>query len=59
MKIDIQELFCKIMSVRNISLVEQKLITSLLQEDGIEETERALIKRLFYGVERGLVKVAH
>ncbi|MGB3693127.1 MAG: hypothetical protein WA999_10395 [Spirulinaceae cyanobacterium] len=47
------------MSARIISLVEQKLITSLLQEDGIEETERTLIKRLFYGVERGLVKVAN
>lgn len=58
MKTDIQELFCRIMSVQIISLVEQNLIASLLQEDNIEETERALIKRLFYGVERGLVKVA-
>ncbi len=58
MKTDIQELFCQIMSARIISLTEQKLIASLLQEERIEETERALIKRLFYGVERGLVQVA-
>lgn len=58
MKTDIQELFCQVMSARIISPNEKHLITSLLQEERIEETERALIKRLFYGVERGLVQVA-
>lgn len=58
MNVDIQELFNNIMSTRIISSAEKQLVASLLNEESLEDMERALLRRLFYGVERGLVQSA-
>lgn len=58
MKIDVQEFFTQVMSARTISPQEKKMVTALLKQGNLDDNERALVKRLYYGVEHGLLQVA-
>ena len=54
---DLQELVTQVLSSRRISVVDQQLMSSLLAQDNLNDEERTLIERVFYGVRHGLLKV--
>jgi hypothetical protein len=57
-QVSIEELVAKILMHRRITHTEQqKLKLVLLFEDALNEQERTLIERVFYGVRHGLLKV--
>ncbi len=57
-QVSIEELVAKILMHRRITHTEQqKLKFVLLFEDALNEQERTLIERVFYGVRHGLLKV--
>lgn len=57
MKIDIRELAAQILASRTISSLEQQLMTALLGQGDLNDQERTLIERVFYGVRHGLLDV--
>lgn len=57
MTMDLQELVAQVLSSRRISVVDQQLMSSLLDQDNLNDEERTLIERVFYGVRHGLLKV--
>ncbi len=57
MTMDLQELVAQILSSRRISVVDQQLMSSLLDQDNLNDEERTLVERVFYGVRHGLLKV--
>lgn len=57
MTMDLQELVAKVLSSRRISVVDQQLMSSLLDQDNLDDEDRTLIERVFYGLRHGLLKV--
>jgi hypothetical protein len=56
--LDIEELIAQILMDRKITYTEQlRLRFALLSEDTLDEKERTLIDRVFYGVRHGLLRV--
>lgn len=56
-KINIEELVAQILIERTVTCTEQQLLKyALLAEDTLDEKERTLINRVFYGVRHGLLK---
>ncbi|HEY9822286.1 MAG TPA: hypothetical protein V6D35_16175 [Candidatus Sericytochromatia bacterium] len=57
-QLDIEELIAQILMNRKITYTEQlRLRFALLSEDTLDEKERTLIDRVFYGVRHGLLRV--
>ncbi len=57
MRVDIRELAAQILASRTISRLEQQLMAALLGQEGLDDQERTLIERVFYGVRHGLLNV--
>lgn len=56
--VSIEELVAQIMLSRKITRGDQQhLMSSLLSKDLLDEQERILIDRVFYGVRHGLLRV--
>jgi len=55
MSINITELTAKILSSRKISRWEHQVMSAMLGMDNLDEQERVLIRRVFYGVRHGLL----
>lgn len=56
--INIEELVAQILIDRRITYKDQYLLKfALLSEDSLDERERTLIDRVFYGVRHGLLKI--
>ncbi|MBZ8180672.1 MAG: hypothetical protein SAL07_17745 [Oscillatoria sp. PMC 1051.18] len=53
----IEELAAQVLSSRRISPWEQQLMTRMLVNGDLDEEDRTLIKRVFYGLRHGLVTV--
>lgn len=57
-QLNIEELIAQILMNRKITYTEQlRLRFALLSEDTLDEKERTLIARVFYGVRHGLLTV--
>lgn len=57
-QISIEELVAQILMYRKITYTEQLILKrALLAKDALDEKERTLIDRVFYGVRHGLLKV--
>ncbi|MEC4986167.1 MAG: hypothetical protein SAJ37_22435 [Oscillatoria sp. PMC 1068.18] len=57
MNTTIEELAAQILSSRRISPWEQQLMSTLLINEDLDDEDRTLIKRVFYGLRHGLVTV--
>ncbi|NJL00076.1 MAG: hypothetical protein HC838_09430 [Spirulinaceae cyanobacterium RM2_2_10] len=57
MRIDINELAGQILASRTISRLEQQLMATLLGQEELDDQERTLIERVFYGVRHGLLEI--
>ncbi len=54
----IEEMVAKILVTRQITCTEQlRLKFALLYKDGLNQQDRSLIDRVFYGIRHGLLKV--
>ncbi|HEY9671204.1 MAG TPA: hypothetical protein V6D11_07165 [Waterburya sp.] len=54
----LEELVTKILVERRLTYTEQQiLMLALLSKDSLDEQERTLIDRVFYGVRHGLLQV--
>ena len=54
----IEELVTKILVERRLTYTEQQiLMRALLSQESLDEQERTLIDRVFYGVRHGLLQV--
>ena len=54
----IEELVAQILMERKVTSTEQQiLMCALLYADELDETERTLIDRVFYGVRHGLLRI--
>lgn len=54
----IEELVAQILMERKVTFTEQQILRNvLLYADELDETERTLIDRVFYGVRHGLLKI--
>ena len=57
-QVSIEELVAQILVERKVSYREQQLLTcALLFRDELDEKERTLIERVFYGVRHGLLSL--
>jgi hypothetical protein len=57
-QINIEELVAQILINRRITYRDQYLLKfALLSEESLDEKERTLIDRVFYGVRHGLLKI--
>ncbi|WP_204102132.1 MULTISPECIES: hypothetical protein [Spirulina sp. CCY15215] len=52
----IRELTTQILSSRTISQIDCENMSALLRREDLNETDRTLIERIFYGVRHGLLK---
>jgi hypothetical protein len=52
----IRELTTQILSSRTISQIDRENMSALLRREDLNETDRTLIERIFYGVRHGLLK---
>ena len=52
----IRELTTQILSSRTISQIDRENMSALLRREDLNETDRTLIERIFYGVSHGLLK---
>ncbi|MBE9115366.1 hypothetical protein IQ249_05575 [Lusitaniella coriacea LEGE 07157] len=50
------DLIGQILSSREISRIEQQMMSALLGKEDLDEQERALIERIFYGLRHGLLR---
>lgn len=50
------DLIGQILSSREISRIEQQMMSTLLGKEDLDEQERALIERIFYGLRHGLLR---
>jgi hypothetical protein len=57
MNINLQDIAAQILVSRTVSSPQQQLIEALLSQEHLDEQERILIKRLSYGIRRGLLTV--
>lgn len=56
-KISVEELVAQILMERTVTYTDQQLLKyALLAENALDEKERALIDRVFYGMRHGLLK---
>ena len=55
--IHIRDIALKIFSDRSLSDLEEKIMYSLLENEELNEQERTLIRRIFYGIRHGLLTV--
>lgn len=54
----IEELVAQILMERRVTSTEQQILRcALLYADELDETERTLIDRVFYGVRHGLLRI--
>ncbi|MEW6495891.1 MAG: hypothetical protein AB1589_25725 [Cyanobacteriota bacterium] len=54
----IEELVAQILMERKVTSTEQQILRcALLYADELDETERTLIDRVFYGVRHGLLRI--
>ncbi len=57
-KVSIEELVAKILMHRRITYTDQQLLRfALLSDETLNEQERTLIDRVFYGVRHGLLSI--
>ncbi|MFW6358811.1 MAG: hypothetical protein ACOC0N_06315 [Chroococcales cyanobacterium] len=54
---NIEELTTQILSSRSISRLEQQFISVILSQEELNEQERTLIERIFYGLRHGILQV--
>ncbi|MEA5468876.1 hypothetical protein [Spirulina sp. 06S082] len=52
----IRELTTQILSSRTISQIDRENMSALLRREDLNENDRTLIERIFYGVRHGLLK---
>lgn len=55
--IHIRDISLKIFSSRSLSALEEKIMYSLLENEELNEQEKTLIRRIFYGIRHGLLTV--
>lgn len=57
-QVSIEELVTRILVERRLTYTEQQiLMLALLSKESLDEQERTLIERVFYGVRHGLLQV--
>jgi hypothetical protein len=57
-QVSIEELVAQILIERRVTHTDQQLLMrALLSEDALDEKERTLIDRVFYGVRHGLLRL--
>lgn len=57
-QVSIEELVAQILVERKVTYLDQQLLTfALLFRDELDEKERTLIERVFYGVRHGLLSL--
>ncbi len=56
-KADLQDLIAQILSSQSISRIEQQRMSLMLRYNQLDEHDRALIERIFYGMRHGLLMV--
>ncbi|NEO25339.1 MAG: hypothetical protein F6K03_00145 [Kamptonema sp. SIO4C4] len=56
MNANVKEMTANVLSSRKISRVEQQIMTALLGQEDLDEQDRTLIERIFYGVRHGILK---
>lgn len=56
MNTSIRELTTQILSSRTISQIDRENMSALLRRQDLDDTDRTLIERVFYGVRHGLLR---
>ncbi|MCW6038459.1 hypothetical protein K4A83_19595 [Spirulina subsalsa FACHB-351] len=56
MTVNIRERTAQILSSRTISRFDQQLMSAMLGQRDLNDQDRTLIERVFYGVRHGLLK---
>lgn len=55
--VDLQDLIAQILSSQSISRLEQQRMSLMLQYNQLDEQEKTLIERVFYGLRHGLLVI--
>ncbi|MDB9315058.1 hypothetical protein PN462_18230 [Spirulina sp. CS-785/01] len=56
MNTNVKEMTANVLSSRSISRLEQQIMIALLGQEDLDEQDRTLIQRVFYGIRHGLLK---
>ncbi|MBP0016344.1 MAG: hypothetical protein J7647_02155 [Cyanobacteria bacterium SBLK] len=56
MNTNIRELTAQILSSRTISQIDRENMSALLRRQDLDDSDRTLIERVFYGVRHGLLR---